>query len=401
MPAPVRHLAVEATRLTREQRGIGRYVRNLLREFATLDASLRVTLYVANDHDSDTARTLLHALHPGYVTRGDVQHIDHLPHSDAEVAWYPWNFITTPTTRARRVVTIHDLAPMLLLDHRWWKILKRAKYRRRYHSTVQQAHGIIADSAFGRRELQQHLGVDPTRVAITLLGADDLALDEGHDDTPLRAHGVDGPYFLAVGAHDGRKNMRTLYRAMELLWMRGERVRLVCGGPSISRETRDLLGRAPWLTHVGYVSDVQLATLYRGAVALVFPSRYEGFGLPAAEAMRAGTPVVCAQGSAVAEVVGPAGVLVPWHDAYAFAAEMSRLVEHPLLRTTLAARGRVQASRFTWAQSAAATLRVFTQVLGDERLGGVPAPSAAMAASALTSSAPPGAASRERDILKA
>lgn len=406
----------------REQRGIARYVRNLLREFATLDASLRVTLYVETDEIA-AAVTLLQSLHPGYLTRGDVRPIEELPDTRADIVWYAWNFITTPTTHAKRVVTIHDIAPMLQLDHRWWKVLKRAKFRRRYLATVRGADTIIAASAFSRRELHHHLGVDPSAVTVTLMGADDLALNATSDHGPLHSAGIDGPFFLHVGAQDGRKNMQTLYRAMTELWARGHRVPLVQCGPSMSKETRALLDAVPWLVHVGYVSDAQLATLYREATALVFPSRYEGFGLPVAEAMRAGTPVLCADGSAVAEVVGPAALLVPWNDADAFAQEMERLAQHPLLRATLASRGRVQASRFTWAQTARATLNVFARTMGANTAGVADAVDAHTsdtraieaharyianmeatlfnASAPLTPSAPVRPASRERSVLKA
>lgn len=416
MSTSLRHLAVEATRLVREQRGIARYVRNLLREFATLDASLRVTLYVEPD-EMAAAVTLLQSLHPGYLTRGDVRPIDELPHTSADVVWYAWNFITAPSTHAKRVVTVHDVAPMLQLDHRWWKFMKRAKYRRRYLATVRDADAIIADSAFGRSELHQHLGVDPASVTVTLLGADDFALHATSDRTPLERAGVEGPFFLYVGAQDGRKNMSTLYRAMTELWARGHRVPLVQCGPSMSKETRALLGTVPWLVHVGYVSDAQLATLYRETTALVFPSRYEGFGLPVAEAMRAGTPVLCADGSAVAEVVGPAALLVPWNDANAFAQEMERLLQHPLLRATLASRGRVQASRFTWAHTARATLSVFVRTAGAHAIDAHPIDAAARdararylanmeatllnASEALAPTTPAGPASRERSVLEA
>ena len=359
----VRHLAIEATRLVQEKRGIARYVRNVVRELAAQHPDLRFTFHTATADDDAPLRTLLRALDPTLDARADIAPIEALADSPADVAWYAWNFITEPAQHAARVVTIHDLAPMLTVDGRWWKFVKRAKYRRRYERTVALADAIVTDSAFSRREMMHHLGVDPFHVTITLLAADDLPVASADDTAPLDAAGIDGAYFLYVGAQDGRKNLGTLYRAMAQLWANGHRVPLVQCGPSISRETRALIGKAPWLRHVGFVSDPQLATLYRRATALVFPSCYEGFGLPVAEAMRAGTPVLCAAGSSLAEVVGGAALQVPWNDAAAFTTEMQRLLVHPALRDELRARSLTQAAHFSWARTAQETYALFTRVV--------------------------------------
>jgi glycosyltransferase involved in cell wall biosynthesis len=355
----VRHLAIEASRLVQEKRGIARYVRNVVREIAAQQPALRFTFFVSEPQDVDALTALLPQLHASLPERATVQHIDALPDTDADVVWYAWNFITVPALRATMVVTIHDLAPMLRLDHRWWKVLKRAKYRRRYARTLDRAHAVLTDSAFSRAEMTQHLGVDPNRVTITLLAADDLPISTTDDHAPLDAAGVTGPFFLYVGAQDSRKNLPTLYRAMERLWAEGVRVPLVQCGPSLCRDTKVLLGKAPWLHHLGFVSEAQLATLYRRATALVFPSRYEGFGLPVAEAMRAGTPVICAAGSSLSEVAGTAALLVPWDDIGGFAREMHRLVAHPEMRSELGALGVARAAQFSWARTAQETFGLF------------------------------------------
>jgi glycosyltransferase involved in cell wall biosynthesis len=346
-----------------EKRGIARYVRNVLRELASQHPDLRFTFHTAKAADELPLRALLRELHPTLDARSEIAPIEQLADSRADVAWYAWNFITEPAQHTARVVTIHDLAPMLKVDGRWWKFIKRAKYRRRYERTVALADAIVTDSAFSRREMMHHLGVDPFHVTITLLAADDLPVTSADDSGPLDAAGITGSYFLYVGAQDGRKNLCTLYRAMEQLWANGHRVPLVQCGPSMSRETKALIGKAPWLRHVGFVSDTQLATLYRRATALVFPSCYEGFGLPVAEAMRVGTPVICAAGSSLAEVVGGAALQVSWNDAAGFTTEMQRLLVHPALRDELRARSLAQATQFSWARTAQETYALFTRVV--------------------------------------
>lgn len=372
-PPTLGHLAVEVTRLLQERRGIGRYVRSLLPEFAMQRPALRFTLFVAHRRDIPALRDELDRLHPTLNTRTWIETVDRLPLTDADVAWYPWNIVAPPARSATRIATIHDIAPMLQLDHRWWKLLKRAKYRARYGRTLDLAHGVLAISHFTREELLDKTDADATRISVTPLAADDLPTDLAEDPTPLDGAGVSGAFFLTVGGQDGRKNLATVYTAMDALWARGVRVPLVQCGPSLARETRDRIGNTPWLHHVGFVSDAQLVTLYRRCSALVYPSRYEGFGLPVLEAMRLGAPVICSGESSLPEVAGPAAQYVRWDDALEMSRVMERLANDPVLRASLGTAGIRRAALFSWRNTAAHTLAVFEATMGarrtaDERL---------------------------------
>ncbi len=357
------HLAIEATKLLGERRGIGRYVRNLLQQFVQQQPTMRFTMYVARSEDAAPLSTLLASWHEQLVARTTIAPIDDLPDTDADVVWYPWNLITRAARRPMVVSTL-DLAPMLQLDDQWWRVLKRFKYRRRYQRTASLATAILTISEFSKREIVERLHVDPSRVSVTLLAADDLpdvldpvALDD--ELLPEQAAAIRGPCFLTVGGQEGRKNLRTLYEAMALLHARGIAVPLLQCGPGMSPQTRAVYGAAPWLTHVGYVTDEQLVALYRRATALIFPSCYEGFGLPVLEAMRAGGAVICADASSLPEVAGDAALRFAWQDAHALAEQMMRLLTEPTVRETLVDRGRAQARRFSWTTTAALTLACF------------------------------------------
>lgn len=358
------HLAIEATKLLGERRGIGRYVRNLLRQFVVQQPTMRFTMYIAHLDDAAPLTALLGTWHAALATRTTVAHIDRMPESDADVVWYPWNLITRTAPRPMVVSTL-DLAPMLQLDDQWWRVLKRFKYRRRYQRTAELATAMLTISAFSKREIVERLHVDPSLVTVTLLAADDMPDDMPADaeraQLPEQAATIDGPFFLTVGGQEGRKNLRTLYEAMALLHTRGMAVPLLQCGPGMSPHTRALYGTAPWLRHVGYVTDAQLVALYRHATALVFPSRYEGFGLPVLEAMRAGGAVICADASSLPEVAGDAALRFAWNDAEALATQMMRLLSDPALRDTLIVRGAAQAAHFSWKQTAAQTLACFEQ----------------------------------------
>ncbi len=351
------HVGVEATRLLQERRGIGRYVRNLLVHMPQLRPSLRFTLFVRSASDIEPVRAQMHALSGGLAARTTVALASTLADTDADVVWYPWNWIQPPARRAARVVTVLDVAPMLQLDHRWWKWLKRAKYRARYRYSVQHADMILAISSFTEQEIRKWLHVDATKIRVTLLAADDLHAPTADRSATLERLGIPGPFFLTVGAQEARKNLRVLYEAMERLHMRGERVPLVQCGPSSRAAPR------PWLHHAGYVSDAELATLYQQATALVFPSRYEGFGLPALEAMAAGGRVVCADSSSLPEVVGEAALLFPWNDADALATLLMRVLHDAKLREKLTSAGLAQSMKFRWATTASQTLDTFDQAM--------------------------------------
>ncbi len=117
------------------------------------------------------------------------------------------------------------------------------------------------------------------------------------------------------------------------------------------------------MAFTGRVSDAELRALYAGASAFVFPSRYEGFGLPPLEAMALGAPVVCADAASLPEVVGDAALLFPAGDAVALAAALSRVLDDLALRERLSRAGRERAARFTWERTAAATVAVYREAL--------------------------------------
>jgi len=357
-------VGVEASKLLRERRGMGRYVRNVLLQMPRLRPEIRFTLFVRRDRDIVPLGRQLALLSGELAERTTIATVSALPTADLDVVWYPWNWLTTRTERAARVVTVLDLAPMLQLDHRWWKVFKRAINRRRYLDTVRGADMMIAISEFTKRELQRLLPVDASKVRVTLLAADDLTPVAGGASPALDRLGVTGPFFLTVGAQEARKNLPVLYRAMELLHARGERVPLVQCGPSSRAQPR------PWLHAAGYVSDAELSVLYHRATALVFPSFYEGFGLPALEAMAAGGRVVCANASSLPEVVGDAALLFDASDADALAAQLTRVLHDASLRDRMTHDGAAQAARFRWSTTARQTLAVFDEAMGRRALRG-------------------------------
>ena len=352
------HIAVDASRLLQEKRGMGRYVRNLLREMPLVRSGVSFTIHAGNGSDDPPLRTLLKNI--GETAGGaPILSTSDLVTSKADVVWYPWNFVTPVAECAPIAVTIHDIVPMIQVDHRWWKIWKRAKYRRRYTNSVNTSHAILADSAFTASEINRALKADMSKVHEVLLAADDFLPDTSEQPPIIDTLGVRGPFFVAVGALDARKNLPVLFAAMRELSRQGANVPLVLCGPGARLSQAAKAGDERWLKYAGFVSDTELAQLYRHATALVFPSLYEGFGLPPLEAMQCGGRVICADASSVPQVVGDAALMFEPRDVNGLVQQLLRILNDGALRDELTKRGANQVAKFQWSLTAEHTLLGF------------------------------------------
>lgn len=165
--------------------------------------------------------------------------------------------------------------------------------------------------------------------------------------------GLHGPYFLFVGRNHPRKNLAMLRRAFRDARARGLQATLVLAGPGHERTVA-----TDGVVAVDYVPDDELPVLYAGALALVMPSRFEGFGFPALEAMRCGTAVIASTAGALPEIVGTAGVLLSPDDAGAWSQAMLELASDSALQRRLIEAGEARSAAFTWDAAAAKTWRV-------------------------------------------
>lgn len=359
--APGMVVAVEATRLLRDSRGIGRYVRALLPRLVALRPDLRLALFAGSRRDVEELTAAV-ASDPALCGHAGVLHVGELHRSSADVFWYPWNVARPVPARGAVVVTMHDVAPVVLPDPRWSRWWKNVRWRRRYAVTARRATVIIADSAFTASEVRRLLGFPRDRIRIAPLAADDFPVPPVAGDRETLARlGVRTPFVLAVGAADRRKNHALLYRAMKRVIDVNPLATFVLAGPRRNREVR--LPSVPWMRTLGFVSDCDLAVLYRTAAALVMPSTYEGFGLPVLEAMRLGGPVLCARASSLPEVAGDAAAWFDPHDEADLAAAITRVMSDDGLRARLRAAGLRRAARFTWDETASATLHAFDEAL--------------------------------------
>jgi glycosyltransferase involved in cell wall biosynthesis len=274
--------------------------------------------------------------------------------------------LSAPILRDRPLVmTVHDLAPSRfpdLLPH--WR--SRWYWGRWIPFTAKFADAVIVPSQSTKRDFielfkmpEAKIHVVPLAVPLSARASDETA------DAVRRRYRLEDPYLLYVGTIDRRKDYPTLLRALLQLDVR---VSLVVAGTVIEGRTDfprqvEQLGLKDRVRVLGYVPDESLPGLYRGAAAFVYPSFYEGFGLPPLEAMVCGTPVVTYNVTSLPEVVGDAGILLdpPW-TAERLAEAIRRVLTDGELRSELRSRGFQQAQRFDWMETARHTVKVYEEV---------------------------------------
>lgn len=259
--------------------------------------------------------------------------------------FYSPGFNVPPTSPVPFVQTVADLIHLRVPEVSG--NTKRLYYRFLVRPAVRRARAVLTLSEFSRAEILDWSGVDAARIVVMGTGVGGEFAPEGATYRP------GFPYLLYVGNHKPHKNLPRLVKAFARARER-EGLHLALTGPPspelIALAQRE--GVSDQLVFLGRVPDEQLPGVYRGAVALVFPSRYEGFGLPPLEAMACGTPVVSSTSTALAEVVGDAAVVIDPYDVDSMADGINRVVQDETLRADLRAQGFVQARRFSWDRSA-------------------------------------------------
>jgi glycosyltransferase involved in cell wall biosynthesis len=275
---------------------------------------------------------------------------------------------TGPLSVAKQVVTIHDIVSIDMPEV--FSPDRRTLYRFLLPRLVKRVRAVITVSTFTRERLIEWAKIPPSHVHAIHLGVDQRFSPQqtGSIERLRNALQIPSPYYiLALGLIGPHKNLRRLFVA----WERAQRELpddvwlVVAGGEEKGRVFKYAgIQKLPPRVHLtGRVADEFLPALYSGALAFVFPSLYEGFGLPPLEAMACGTPVLASNVTAMPEVVGDAGLLVDPYDVEAIAHGIRRLVEDTALREELRKKGLERAKRFTWERTAELTWAVLEEAM--------------------------------------
>lgn len=226
---------------------------------------------------------------------------------------------------------------------------------------VMAAQAIICISHNTKCDLLDLYAIPENKITLIPLATDfSISQSYGHEAIPPQ------PYFLYVGGRAGYKNFDVLLKAFAKIVSTQSDVRLcITGSPFNANEQKTIndLGLSQFVCHYGFVSDHHIAKLYRCSVALVYPSLYEGFGLPPLEAMACGGAVIASNCSSIPEVVGDAGILVSPTSYKAFADALLWLLESPSMRENLVNKGFRQVKQFSWDKTAAQTYEVYSSVV--------------------------------------
>ena len=372
-------IGIDARKLT--DFGIGSYIRNLLEAIARSPESLpyRFRVY-AHSRDRDAV--------PAMPAHFEIVTEDSPGYSVAELTRFAWrlmrdrldlfhatHYVIPPLARARAVVTIHDIIHVLYpeyLPNRAALLYARVMIGR----ALRRADRIITVSYNSKRDLVDYFGIAPARIDVVYNGVArrfHANVSRAERERVATKYGLPRPYLLFLGGEKPHKNVRNVLRGFaEARRERALPHALVLAGPMPKNRSRvealiaalDLSSR---VFRPGIVPEEDLPGLFAGADAVLYPTLYEGFGLPVVEAMACGVPVLTSSTSALQEIAGGYAALVDPMDVDAIARGISDLATNPTRRAELIELGKRRAADFSWDRAAQQTLRVYAETLARNR----------------------------------
>jgi len=365
-------IGIDFTSATRERAGIGRYARELIRALARLDRENRYSLFVPRDAHNDLLRfnwTSNFAIKRAPLTERILAALWHKARVPLFVeafigavdVFYSPDFLLPPTRARRTIVTIHDLS-YVRVPECFPDVLKQY-LNRAVPRALDRADLILADAISTQRDLTEVYAVPLDKIKVLYSGVDARFRPDVAEDAKSRVRELtrDKPYLLSVSTIQPRKNYVRLIEAFARLTSNFQlptfTLQLVIAGgrgwmyDEVYHAVEQLNLRERVL-FPNFVADDDLPALYAGATLFVYPSLYEGFGLPIAEAMACGAPVVSSNASSLPEVAGDAALYFDPRDVDAMANAMHRALSDAALRDELRARGLAQARKFSWEKAA-------------------------------------------------
>ena len=354
--------------------GIGTYIRNLLRQLARMDRQTEFVILCRPD-DRATLATLGENFRTVAETAGNYSVLEQVAvplalMREGVTLFHAPHYVLPPLVRCTSVVTIHDCIHLMFpqyLPSRFAYLYARTSIR----LAARRATRVMTVSESSKRDILRFVDTEPDKIDVIYNAYDERFAVEPAEDDIVRVrerYQLHDEFVLYAGNVKPHKNLERLIEAFHLVRKRGlDHLKLVMIGDEISKYTA--LRRAvhhhqlhKYVRFLGYLPEETLAVMYRLAGVFVFPSLYEGFGLPPLEAMASGTPVVTSNVSSLPEVAGDAAVLVDPYDPQAIADGIYQVLTDEQLRRDLRRKGVARAGMFSWEQSVRRIRAIYGEV---------------------------------------
>jgi glycosyltransferase involved in cell wall biosynthesis len=352
--------------------GVGRYTRELVSNLLKVDQKNQYILFGNSLRQYHTLRNFINSLKPNTSNLKPKSYpipptIVGLLFNRARLSIDPFigevdvfhsSDWTQPKTKAKKVTTVHDLAPIKFPDQHHPKIVE--VHKRRLELVKREVDQVIAVSQNTKKDLIEILKIPDGKITVIYEAASDnfKPRNEEEIEKVKNKFGIKKEYILTVATGGARKNLPRLFEAYDLI-KKDFDLGLVAVGEAQEGEKEGII-------KTGFLEDSDLAALYSGAKVFVFPSIYEGFGLPVIEAMACGAPVICSNTSSLPEVGGEVAIYADPDSTENIIEGIRKVLRfHGLDYETIKEKSRKQAKKFSWEKAAKETLKVYTEVLGD------------------------------------
>ncbi len=360
----MKELLINGRFLTQPMAGVQRYAQELLRQFdqmlgaGEIDPN-RYRLICLAPREANQAPGWQHILfQPTGRFSGNLWEQVDLPHAaGSRLLLNTGN--SAPFTLHRQVVCLHDASVFAVPQS--YRLAYRLKHRILLPRLAHKVQGIITVSRFSQAELARWLAIQPSRLKVIPLAGEHILRCEPDTATFARRQ-IQPPYFLCLGGNGLHKNFRVVIEAARLLEPNRSGLVLAGSAPEHIFQRHVQVSSAS-LILLGRVSDAELHALYHQAAGLILPSFYEGFGLPALEAMNCGCPVIAARCAAIPEVCQQAALYFNHNQPVELANWMERLLADPGLSAKMRRAGQEQALKFSWRKTALETWRYLQEIL--------------------------------------
>lgn len=266
-----------------------------------------------------------------------------------------------PPSKARKITTVHDLTPLVFPDHHVPTIVHN--FKKNLYWIEKECDQVICDSQATKQDLQRLTPIDHNKIEVVYLAAAakfKRIESRNEIEKVKRIYGIKNRYILSVGTQEPRKNIKRVVEAYNQLGLKD--CQLVMAGKKGWLSASPVSSPQSLIITTGFVDDADLPALYSGAEMFVYPSLYEGFGLPVLEAMQCGCPVITSNRSSLPEVVGDAGLSVDPENTMELALAMKQILENKKLQEELSMKSLKQASQFSWEKTAEQTLAVYEDI---------------------------------------